>query len=175
ILGLQGLLSELDEDSIDLLCSSYKANPSWSQKGEFRPLPPHSLTAGKVVIKLHTDKAPKAAENFKCLCTGERGKGKSSGKPLHFKGCEFHRIVKGFVCQGGDVVKGDGSGGDSIYVTLTITIVMAQGGSDSGAPASSAESVALHSRCTQHLSAKVREERLSCAFWQLMCCNRALM
>ena len=78
-------------------------------QGEFRPLPPHSLTAGKVVIKLHTDKvrdekatkmcfsyalatqlcflrqAPKAAENFKCLCTGERGKGKSSGKPLHFK------------------------------------------------------------------------------------------
>lgn len=59
--------------------------------------------------------APKAAENFRCLCTGERGKGKKSGKPLHYQGTHFHRIVTGFVCQGGDVAKGDGSGGDSIY------------------------------------------------------------
>ena len=59
--------------------------------------------------------APKAVENFRCLCTGERGKGKKSGKPLHYQGAPFHRIVRGFVCQGGDIVKGDGSGGDSIY------------------------------------------------------------
>lgn len=51
--------------------------------------------------------APKAAENFRCLCTGEKGKGKSSGKALHYKGCRFHRIVKGFVAQGGDIVKGE--------------------------------------------------------------------
>ena len=50
--------------------------------------------------------APKAAENFKCLCTGEKGIGKSSGKALHYKGCRFHRIVQGFVVQGGDIVKG---------------------------------------------------------------------
>ncbi len=59
--------------------------------------------------------APKAAENFRCLCTGERGKGKKSGVPLHYQGVPFHRIATGFVCQGGDIVKGDGSGGDSIY------------------------------------------------------------
>jgi cyclophilin family peptidyl-prolyl cis-trans isomerase len=49
---------------------------------------------------------PKAAANFEALCTGDKGKGKSSGKPLHYKGVRFHRIVKGFVCQGGDIVKG---------------------------------------------------------------------
>ena len=59
--------------------------------------------------------APKAVENFRCLCTGERGKGKKSGKRLHYQDTPFHRIVKRFVCQGGDIVKGDGSGGDSIY------------------------------------------------------------
>lgn len=59
--------------------------------------------------------APKAAENFRCLCTGERGKGKKSRVPLHYQGVPFHRIATGFVCQGGDIVKGDGSGGDSIY------------------------------------------------------------
>lgn len=50
--------------------------------------------------------SPKAAENFRALCTGEKGLGKSSRKPLHYRGCRFHRIVKGFVCQGGDFVKG---------------------------------------------------------------------
>jgi cyclophilin family peptidyl-prolyl cis-trans isomerase len=67
------------------------------------------------VVLTCVKQAPKAVENFRCLCTGERGKGKKSGKPLHYQGTLFHRIVKGFVCQGGDVVKGDGSGGDSIY------------------------------------------------------------
>jgi hypothetical protein len=51
---------------------------------------------------------PKTTANFKALCTGEKGLGKSSKKPLHFKGCAFHRIVKGFCCQGGDIVRGEG-------------------------------------------------------------------
>ena len=63
----------------------------------------------------HLPTPPQTAENFRCLCTGERGLGKASKKPLHFKGGRFHRIVAGFCCQGGDVVRGDGSGGDSIY------------------------------------------------------------
>lgn len=50
---------------------------------------------------------PKAAENFRALCTGEKGTGRSSRKSLHYKGCRFHRVVKGFVCQGGDIVKGE--------------------------------------------------------------------
>ena len=47
-------------------------------------------------MELYADKAPKTAENFRCLCTGEKGKTKS-GKALHFKGTKFHRIISDFM------------------------------------------------------------------------------
>jgi cyclophilin family peptidyl-prolyl cis-trans isomerase len=70
--------------------------------------------AGRVVIELRADVAPRTAENFRALCTGERGVGRS-GKRLHFKGSKFHRIIPGFMAQGGDFTRGDGTGGESIY------------------------------------------------------------
>lgn len=70
--------------------------------------------AGRVVMELFADKTPKTAENFRALCTGEKGIG-SSGKPLHFKGSKFHRIIPKFMCQGGDFTRGNGTGGESIY------------------------------------------------------------
>ncbi|XP_047321509.1 peptidyl-prolyl cis-trans isomerase CYP95-like isoform X2 [Impatiens glandulifera] len=69
----------------------------------------------RMIFELYYDTAPKTAENFHALCTGEKGIGKKSGKPLHYKGSFFHRIVKGSMTQGGDFVMRDGSFGESIY------------------------------------------------------------
>merc|ERR1712048_1138428 len=70
--------------------------------------------AGRITMDLRADVAPKTAENFRALCTGEKGAGKS-GKPLHFKGSAFHRVIPDFMCQGGDFTAGNGTGGESIY------------------------------------------------------------
>ena len=92
----------------------------------------------RVVMELYTDRCPVTCENFRALCTGERGVSKS-GTKLHYKGSRFHRafdvddlgpekinesgdgtgrffeVWKGFLVQGGDIVRGDGTGGESIY------------------------------------------------------------
>lgn len=70
---------------------------------------------GRIVMQVFMDITPKTAENFRALCTGENGISAVSGKPLHYKGCTFHRVIKDFMVQGGDFTKGDGTGGESIY------------------------------------------------------------
>ena len=71
-------------------------------------------SAGKIIFELFNDIVPKTAENFRALCTGEKGIGKM-GKPLHYKGSIFHRIIPNFMIQGGDFTHFRGIGGESIY------------------------------------------------------------
>ncbi|EOA33023.1 hypothetical protein CARUB_v10016354mg [Capsella rubella] len=71
--------------------------------------------AGRIVMELYADTTPLTAENFRALCTGEKGIGNIFGKPLHYKGTIIDRICPGFMWCGGNIVRVRGEEGESIY------------------------------------------------------------
>lgn len=71
---------------------------------------------GRIVFELFAKDVPKTALNFFHLCKGDK-KELNNSKTLHYKGTKFHRIIPGFMIQGGDILKGDGTGSTSIYGT----------------------------------------------------------
>eukprot|EP00922_Rhytidocystis_sp_ex-Travisia-forbesii_P032303 GHVS01048023.1.p1 GENE.GHVS01048023.1~~GHVS01048023.1.p1 ORF type:complete len:249 (+),score=19.05 GHVS01048023.1:162-908(+) len=70
--------------------------------------------AGRLVLELFADELPITSENFRCLCTGETGLGYYL-RPRWYKHTPFHRSIPNFMCQGGDFLRGDGFGSESIY------------------------------------------------------------
>lgn len=109
--GLDGGVPGLKKLSLDEVSNNPK-NPR-----VFFEMTVDGKSVGRIVMELFDDTVPITAENFRCLCTGERGIGKESGKPLHYKGTTFHRVIPSFMCQGGDFTEGNGTGGESIYGT----------------------------------------------------------
>ena len=120
---------DLNEEQKQLLVENLLTYSEWTSKlhqiflvgetvipTEIVTSKPDPIGIGRLEIELFMDKCPKTCKNFMALCTGSEGMSTlDKKKALCFKDVRFHRLVQGFMIQGGDITRGDGSGGDSIY------------------------------------------------------------
>jgi len=122
--GMTATISELDENEVTLDCNHPLAGKTLNFDIELMSLERIEVkhndkfkcffdieiggeAAGKIVMEIRGDVTPKTAENFRALCTMEKGFG--------YKGSPFHRVIPGFMCQGGDFTNRNGTGGKSIF------------------------------------------------------------
>ena len=116
--GMGSSVDALDDDGAATMAALYAAEPAWAARGPVAAVPPPSLRTPRLVFELDWAAAPRAAENFRALCAGDAGTSKKSGKPYSYLHTKFHRIVAGFMAQGGDFTAKpgrEGSGGESIW------------------------------------------------------------
>lgn len=105
----EAVVEEVVEDVVTLESAHSDSNPR-----VFLDIEMGGESIGRIVFELFANVCPLTAENFRALCTGEKGMGKM-GKPLHYKGSIFHRVIKDFMLQFGDFTNFNGTGGESIY------------------------------------------------------------
>mmetsp|Transcript_15341 Transcript_15341/g.17653 ORF Transcript_15341/g.17653 Transcript_15341/m.17653 type:complete len:384 (+) Transcript_15341:143-1294(+) len=99
----------------DFLYKSQYTPPDASiTEGVFMDIIVDGEDLGRIEFGLYGNQVPKTVANFRTLCEGDT-MSEASGKPLAYKGSGFHRIIPGFMLQGGDFTKHDGTGGESIY------------------------------------------------------------
>lgn len=83
--GLPGDVTAVAPDDQETLADAFASNPEWAVRGELTFADPGPAAAGRVIVEVFRDVCPRAADNFLALCAGDRGLGKASKKPLHYK------------------------------------------------------------------------------------------